>query len=402
MTDRITETIVRFRSVPLERTPQRLDPLGVQSAWPLLPLLGVTAIGYAAFSIVLHHNQLRSPVLAAVALGVLVLAVVTAGVRTYPGLAPVGLWSHLAIVGMALASACLFAAAVWGRNHRIQDDAGQIAVALLVAVMPLYRPVGEALGVAAACGTVLGALAALQAPSGENNPLVYATVAATPVLALACGGAGYAWTMTGETLRWREVARAGQGRLDGELRQTAARMILQERATALNAAAVPFLSELVASGSVTAEDRERARRIADELRAAAVAAVERTWLAETLALALASCGRDTAPGRSASRVHDPDRLDRVLSDEQRAIVSALLATLAGLPGLDAERVRVVVSEPERPLFTLTARVRKSRRELRRELLPILSVLRSAGLTATMQADDDGLTVRIAYPGTPIR
>ncbi|WP_426623132.1 hypothetical protein ACPPVW_10835 [Leifsonia sp. McL0607] len=395
----ITETIVRYRSMPVERTPQRLDPLGVQSAWLLVPLIGVVAVGYAVYSTIAHQGQLRSPALAICAIVLLTMAVAVAAIRTHPGLAPVGLWSHLAIVGVAVASAVLFDAAVWGRNQRIQDDWGQIAVALVLTAMPLYRPVAEALATAAASALVLGALAAAQASSMAiaNHPAVYAMVAATPVLALACGGAGCAWTMTGETLRWREVARAGQLRLDGELRQVAERMVAQERATALNAEAVPFLTGLLASGRITHEDRERARTIATGLRRAAVDAVGRSWLAETVDQALARRGTAEDPQRW-SRVRDPDRLDRVLSDEQRAIVGALVGTVADLPGLDPSSVAIAVSVPDCPVFLLTARAEEPRRVLRSALVPFLSALQSVSMEASMRVRDGGLTVRFAYPG----
>ncbi|WP_348786713.1 hypothetical protein [Leifsonia sp. NPDC080035] len=395
----VADTIVRVRSLPTERTPQRLDPLGVQSAWLLVPLIGLVAVGYAIASTVWHRDQLRSPLLAVVAIALLVLVTVVAIIRTHPGLAPIGRWSHLAIVGFALAAACLFDSAVWGRNERIQDDWGQVAVALFLIAMPLYRPIAEVLVVAVIGAIVLGTLAALQASSLAiaTSPIVYATVAATPVLALACGGAGYAWTMTGETLRWREQARSGQARLDGELRQAAERMIAQERATALNAEAAPFLSELLATGRIGEADRATALRIAGELRRSAVASVERTWLSETLALALARRGLDPAAPEAAERVSDPDRLDRVLTEEQRAIVGAIVATVVALPGLDPASVRVEVAEPQHPVFVLTARVGLSRRRLRQELLPFLSALRSVSMEAAMRADERILTVRFAYP-----
>jgi hypothetical protein len=395
----IAETIVRYRSMPVERTPQRLDPLGVQSAWLLVPLIGVVAVGYAVYSTLVHQAQLRSPALAVWAIVVLIVAVVLAALRTHPGLAPVGLWSHLAIIGVAVVAAVLFDAAAWGHNQRIQDDWGQIAVALLVTAMPLYRPVAEVLATATASALVLGLLAAAQAPSivVANNPAIYATVAATPVLALACGGAGYAWTMTGETLRWREVARAGQSRLEGELRQVAERMVAQERATELNAEAVPFFIELLASGRITPEDREQARIIATRLRRSAVDAVGRSWLAETVDLALARRGTAVDPERVSS-VHDTDRLDRVLSEEQRAIVGALVATVAGLPGLEPASLAVTVSDPDSPVFLLTARAKEPRRVLRSALVPFLSALQSVSMEASMRVRDGGFTVRFAYPG----
>lgn len=399
MSPAITETIVRYRSMPVERTPQRLDPLGVQSAWLLVPLIGVVAVGYAVYSTFVHLGQLRSPALAVWAIAVLLLAVVVATIRTHPGLPPVGMWSHFAIIGVAVASAVLFDAAVWGHNQRIQDDWGQIAVALLLTAMPLYRPVAEVLATATAAALVLGALAAAQASSMAiaNHPLVYATVAATPVLALAFGGAGYAWTMTGETLRWREVARAGQLRLDGELRQVAERMVAQERATALNAEAVPFLTALLASDRITPEDRERARDIATRLRRAAVDAVGRSWLAETVDLALARRGTPADLERW-SRVDDAERLDRVLSEEQRAIVGALVDTVADLPGLDPSSVAVTVSRPDCPEFVLTATTAESRRTLRSALVPFLSALQSVSMEASMRVRAGRMTVRFAYPG----
>jgi multidrug transporter EmrE-like cation transporter len=404
------ETIVRLRSVPVERTPQRLDPLGAQSAWLIVPIAGLVAVAYALFSTFVHREQLRDPALAVVALGLLALTALVAAVRTHPSLAPVGRWTHLSVVGTALVSACLFDAAVWGRNERIQDDWGQFAVGLFLAVMPLYRPVVEVLGAAALCSAVLGALAASQAPSLVlvNDPLVYATVAATPVLALAAAGSGYAWTMTGETLRWREIARAGQARLEGELRQTARRMVEQERMTVLNAEAVPFLADLLGRGEVTAADAERAGRIAERVRAASVAAVDRTWLAETVDLALAqraaaardrtAVAHDDVPG-DGPRVEDPGRLSGALPEEQRAIVGALLASVAALPGLRPETLHFVVSGPDRPTFVLTAAVRQPAREVRRALLPFLSALRSVSLDAHAEVRDGELTVRFQYPGT---
>lgn len=398
MSQVLSETIVHYRSLPVERTPQRLDPLGVQSAWLLVPLLSVVAVAYAMFSTFQHHAQLRSPALAVWAVVVLLVAVVVATIRTHPGLAPLGLWSHLAIVGVALVGGCLFDAAVWGHNQRIQDDWGQIAVALLLMAMPLYRPVAEVLTVAALAALVLGGLAAVQGSSLliSNHPLVYASIAATPVLALASGGAGYAWTMTGETLRWREVARAGQLRLDAELRQVAARMIAQERATALNAEAVPFLTALAARGVITEEDRRHARSIAEQLRASAVEALERSWLAETVALALTRRGAGAGAGHGG-RVNDPDQLEQVLSEEQRAVVGALIGTVAALPGLAVDSLAVTVAQPGAPVFLLTARVDEPRRELRSALVPYLSALQSVSMVASMRVRAGGLIVRFAYP-----
>ncbi|MET3566232.1 hypothetical protein ABIC47_001717 [Leifsonia sp. 563] len=395
-------TIVGARSVTLERTPQRLDPLGAQSAWPLVPLLGAVALAYAVYSTIIHAGQLRNTSLAIVAIGVLLLAVVIAAIRTHPGFAPFGRWSHFSVVAFAVTAAALFDSAVWGRNERIQDDWGQIAVALLLVAMPLYRPIGEVAGSALVAAIVLGGLAAVQHSLViANDPLVYATVAATPILALAAGGAGYAWTLTGETLRWREVAREGQLRLESELRQAAERMIAQERMTALNAEAVPFLTAVAHRGAVTEEDTLRARAIAERLRGMSVRAISRTWLEDTLELALAPrlVEAPIAPvdEETGPRVDDPDLLERVLTADQRAIVGALIATVAARPGLDPRSVLLEANDPEQPSFALHAKIAEPRAELRRELLPFVSSLNSVAMRATMRLRGGDVTIRFAYP-----
>jgi hypothetical protein len=399
MTVLTERTIVAARSLPIERTPQRLDPLGAQTAWLLVPLLGGLALLYATYSTILHRGQLRDPSLAGVAIAVLAVAVLVAALRTHPGYAPFGRWSHFTVIALAVTAACLFTAAVWGRNERLQDDWGQIAVALLLIAMPLYRPVGEVAGTAIVSALILGGLAAAQHSLAiANDPLVYATVAATPVLALAAGGAGYAWTITGETLRWRQLARDGQARLDGELRQAAARMIAQERMTALNAEAVPFLTDLLQRGTVTDADIARARVVADRLRALSVDAVARTWLSDTVDLALgARAAGATRADDGSGRVHDPDRLECVLTNDQRAIVGALVSTVAHRPGLDPASLTISAANPERPTFLLNARIEEPRADVRHALLPFVSALNSVAMTATMRQSGSDLTVRFVSP-----
>jgi hypothetical protein len=247
-------------------------------------------------------------------------------------------------------------------------------------------------------------MAALQSGSLQiaTQPAVYFTVAATPVLALALGGCGYAWSMTGETLTWREVARAGQARLEDELREGARRMIAQERMTTLNESAVPFLADVLARGAITAADRDRARAIAADLRAGAVASIERTWLTETLAQALAQRGIDPRPGRAPAMVSDPDRLDAAFTGEQRAIVGAVVAAVARLRGLEPASVRITASDPEYPQFIIAASATDAPREVRRQLLPFLSALQSLSMSTSLRVADGRLRVGFGYPRRPLQ
>lgn len=392
-------TIVRLRSARFERTPQRLDPLGVQSAWMIVPLLSVAAVAFAVYSTIQHSGQLRDPALAYSAIVLLVLAGTAYSVRAHPAFAPFGRGAHLSVMAVTVVAALAFTAAVWGHNARIQDDWGQIAVALFLVAMPLYRPISEVLIVAGVSAFALGMSSALQGPSLTlvTSPVVYFTVSATPIIALACGGCGYAWTMTGETLAWRQVAKRGQAELDTELRETARRMVGQEQMSTLNEATVPFLADLLRRGEVTAADAALARQLAIRLRDGTVTAVDRTWLAERLAQALALRGLDPRATHSARMVDDRDGLDRVLSDEQRAIVGAIIAATAALPGLDPASVRIVASRPEHPAFELTATVDQPPRDVRQAVSALLSSLRSVAMDATMSIRGRHLTIRFAYP-----
>jgi len=392
-------TIVRLRSTPFERTPQRLDPLGVQSAWLIVPLLSVLAVGYAVYSTIQHSDQLRDPALAYSAIVLLLLAGIAFSARAHPALAPFGRGAHLSIMAVTIVAALAFTAAVWGRNVRIQDDWGQIAIALFLIAMPLYRPISEVLIVAVVSAFALGVSSAMQAASLSivTSPVVYFTVSATPIIALACGGCGYAWTMTGETLAWRQVAKRGQAELDAELRETARRMVGQEQMSTLNEATVPFLADLLRRGDVTAADTELAMELAVRLRDGTVTAVDRTWLAERLAQALALRGLDPRATHSARMVDDPDQLDRALSDEQRALVGAIIATTAALPGLDPGSVRIVASNPEHPEFELTATVAQAPRDIRHALSALLSSLRSVAMDANLRIHGQHITIRFAYP-----
>lgn len=96
-------------------------------------------------------------------------------------------------------------------------------------------------------------------------------------------------------------------------------------------------------------------------------------------------------------VSDPDHLDAAFSDEQRAIVGAVLVTIARLPGLDPPSVRLVASDPAHPQFVLTATVEEPRRVIRRQLVPYLSALRSSSMDASVRVTDGRMTVRFGYP-----
>ncbi len=373
-----------------ERTPQRLDPVGTLSAWPLGPVSGVVILGYALYSTLTHLDQLTNPPLAWLALLVIAGANVYYASRTRSTLAPFSRLGLIVVVGLATIASTLFTLSVWGGNRIIQDDWGQIAIALLFITLPLYRPVEEVVAGAVFAGLVVGVEAGLEPSlSIANIPLVYFTVAATPVIALALAGCAYAWVMTGDTVQWTEAARESQVRLDPEMRESATRMIHQERVTLLNSATVPFFVDLLERDDLRAEDIESARTIAAVVRRHALDDIDGDWLEESVARSVARPARDA--------VIDPDGLANAMSEQQRGIVGAVIASAGRAQGFDESSLKIeLAGVAGRAHAIVTTKIEAPRRELRRIFLPFLAALRSVSSDATLDAQDGIVTLQFSY------
>ncbi len=373
-----------------ERIPQQLDPVGTLSAWPLGPVSGVVIMGYAVYSTLTHRDQLTNPALAWVALLVMAGTIVYYTSRTRPTLALFSRLGLIVVVGLSTSASTLFTLSVWGGNRIIQDDWGQIAIALLFITLPLYRPVEEVVAGAVFAGLVVGVESGLESSLAiANTPLVYFTVAATPVIALALAGCAYAWVMTGDTLRWTDAARESQVRLDPEIREGAARMIHQERVTLLNSATVPFFVDLLERDDLTADDIERARTIAAVVRRRAVDDIDRDWLEESVARSVARPSRDA--------VIDPEALANAMSEELRGIVGAVVASAARTRGFDDSSLKIeLAGVAGRAHAIVTAEIDAPKRELLRVFLPFLASLRVVSSDATLDAQDGSVTLQFSY------
>jgi hypothetical protein len=376
-----------------ERTPQRLDPIGTLSAWPLAPVTGIVIMIYAAYSTLTHIDQITHPPLAWLALAVIGAAVIYYASRTHPSVSPFTRLGLIVVVVLSAIASTLFSLSVWGGNRIIQDDWGQIAIALIFITLPLYRPIGEVIAAAVFASLVVGIEAALEGPtlSIVTLPLVYFTVAATPVVALALGGSAYAWVMSGDTIRWSAAARESQLRLEPELRESAARVIHQERVTLLNSATVPFFVDLLERDEVSAADIERARVIAASVRRYAVDDIDRDWLEECV---LRSVGKS-----DENAVSDPDRLANAMSEEQRGIIGATIASAARAHGFDPGSLAIeLAGVAGRAHAILSARIDAPRRELRATFLPFLAALRAVTSDATLDVQNGSVTLQFSYGG----
>ncbi|NEN06890.1 hypothetical protein G3T36_13570 [Diaminobutyricibacter tongyongensis] len=374
-----------------ERTLQRLDPIGAMSAWPLGPVTAVVVMAYAVYSTLTHLGQLTNPALAWLALAVIGAAVVYFAVRSRPSVAPFGRRALIVVVGLSTIASTLFTLSVWGRNRILQDDWGQIAVALIFITLPLYRPITEVVTAAVFAALVVGIEAGLEGPSLSiaNNPLVYFIVAATPVIALALAGSAYAWVMTADTLRWNEAARESQVRLDPELREGAARIIHQEQVTLLNSGTVPFFADLLARDELSADDIDRARTIAASVRRAAVHDIDRGWLEESVVRSVGHQAPDA--------VNDPDRLANAMSEEHRGIVGGTIASAARARGFDPASLSIeLAAVGGRAHAIMSARIDSPRRELRTSFMPFLAALRAVSSDATLDVQDGSVTLQFSY------
>ncbi len=374
-----------------DRTLQRLDPIGTLSAWPLGPVIGAVIMVYAVYSTLMHGAQMTDPPLAWLALIVMAGAIVYYSARSRTIVAPFGRIGLVVVVGLSTLASTLFALSVWGGNRLIQDDWGQIAIALMFITLPLYRPIAEVIVGAVFAALVVGIEAGLEGSSLQitNTPFVYFTVAATPVIALAIAGCAYAAVMTSDTRRWSEAARASQVRLDPELREGATRMINQERMTLLNSAAVPYLVDVLERDQLTADDIDQARTIAATLRMSAVHDVDSDWLEASVARSVVH------PARGA--VVDPDRLARGMSDELRGIVGAIVASAARTHGFDPSSLKIEIAAVAGRAHTIvSSQIAAPRRELRRAYMPYLAALRAVTSDATLDAQDGSVTLQFSY------
>lgn len=370
---------------PGERTAQQLDPIGILAGYPIVVLVGAIVIAYAVISTVQQVGQINKPGLAVEALVLIVAAVAYFLVSAGPAFAPLTAVTHVIVIAAALFAGSMFTASMWGTNKLVQDDWGQMAVALLLVGLALYRPPAEIFVSAAASACVLGAVAMSEAPFLEikDSPWVYATVVAGPVLILALAGGSYARVVIGALIGWQTRARAGARQLEPEVRASAARILHQEQVSLLNAEAVPFLTEILERDRIDAGDLPRAREIANHLRGHATAETSASWLRH-------------AAGPN-DQVHDPHALAEAMTDDQRAVLSAYLYAVRQLPRPAADAVVIDLAESSgRYICAVSARSTARDLVARWRLVPYLSVLRQAASGARLRVRRGHVTLRFEY------
>lgn len=375
-------------------TPQRLDPLGTLAARRAAVIFSIVALADAVVSIAQHGNEIRVPPAAGLALVALLFAcgiIVRASAVSH---APVTRLAHVSTVGLALVAYTLSAVSTWGSNPMIEDDWGQYALALLIATVAMTRPPIDIAVVGALAAVAVGVMAALQSSflMVPTSAAIYAIAAMTPIVAMCFAATAYSLDMVRHIRRWQRSVRAAMLRLEPGVREVAARALRQGEVTLLNQGAVPLMAAILERDEVTADDIARSHQIAATLRARAVAAVERTWLDSAVARAVAGPQTSPPPG-----VDDQHGLSSGAGSQLRAVVSAVLAAIARLPGFDPSSLRVTVL-PSGAAWSLEVQATGDgpKRRARAALVPYLAVFRVITDHARLTCANHVVTLQFDY------
>lgn len=324
-------------------TQQRLDPLGTLAAWPLAPAIGAVVLGYAVIATMLQVDQVQHPVLATLALIAMATAVATLIYATGPARSPFGARLHLLVLGAALLAYLLEALSKWGGNELVQDDFGPIGIGLLLLSMAPYRPWRHIAlsGVAASVFALAITLPQAGTFRIDVPVAVYAIVAVTQILAPAAAGAAYSRRIVRSILAWQTDARRAIVARTEEARGQLARAVVEQQVARLKSGVIPFLTELLEKGTVTALDIAQAGQLAADVRRSLVAEVDSTWLDAVISRERAALAERGTAGLLV--VADPEHRATVFGAEQRAATAALLGALCNAAGFDPHTLVVQIT-----------------------------------------------------------
>lgn len=374
-----------------EATAQQIDPLGALKLRPIPLGLAAFALGLALFrtlfqtdAVVDHRFSVLSLVLFAGAVSILVVSSNTMR-------APLRRSHFVALVGLGVASIVAEALASAGSNAMIRDDWGPTSVGLLLLASAPYRPTRDLI-VASVVGSAVAAVTvAFELPFFETRApvVVYLVVGFTPLLALGVGGAAYSSSFVRQVQNWMARATTLNEEDASSLRPGIARSVQQDRVTGLNRDVVPFFSQLVDSGEVTADDSRRAGEVATTIRRRIVDEADRTWLEQVLL--------DLCPRGQAGTVLDRSHLAVHMTGDQRTAMRALVGALAVDEATRTSALSIVLHD-DAPVVRALLRVESTSPDvaIRQRYAPYFAVLRI--LFADFHVDVNGslLTLRFSY------
>jgi hypothetical protein len=381
----------------VERAVQQRDPLAALIGRPTSYLAAVVVPIYAAAGTWLSRDSISNPTLAIVALSFVAVASVTLVVQSSTLRAPLTARTHAAIIGSALVALLLSALSMWDTDAFLRDDWGVPVVGLYYVALAPYRPAKELVTSGMLSAIFAGFLAVVQSDSFVSAvPVgVFVIIAVTPIVAMSLAAAAFVEVLVRGLDRWRLRADRAFTAMTGERGVSIARSVQQDSVTVLNQEVVPFFSSLLDGAVVDEATRQRARQIADEVRATMVADVDRSWLENVVELA--GRGGDGRPEAVRPVVRDDHRLADYMTTDERTALRAFIVALHADPAFIDDRVEIAIA-PEGPRcgVVLRATVDSELNVLKGPLAPFLAVVRVMFGDLQVEHEQPDLTLRFSY------
>lgn len=298
---------------------------------------------------------------------------------------------HLTVHGLVVASFILASWSSWSTDDFSRDQWAPLSLGIMMVAVAPYRPARELIAAGTASALVMGAVTFAHAIVVETAapPLALAVVAVIGVVALCYGAAMYSQRTVEALQRWHRRADVVAEALADEVRVGIARSVQQDRVTILNRDVVPFFGDMLARETITDDDRDRAREIANAIRRVMVADADRTWLE----VVVQQAGR---PGRALIAVDDPYFLATTMTTAQRTALRAHVVALAADRKV-AEGFSIVLSRHGRLCVgTLSVPILSADHARRTRYAPIHAVMRVAFDSVSIQTHPPDLIVRFTY------
>lgn len=261
-------------------TPQRFDPVVIRGLYPLIWFAMMVTVVASIARTVLGAAEISVPLLAVLALGLLVVAVIAVLVVTDPVRSvarPGGFVLAMLAVNLAAAASTV---STWATSNVIWDNWGQFAVAVVLVAFSEFRPGRELAAAALISALAVGGLVAIETTMMPEvaSPLTTGLIAATPVVLFGIAATMFSYRMSLLLSRSLERSAREQGGLTRRVRIRLRAMLREAGRELVPAELVPLLRDVLVRGEASEDDRRRARRISAVLRSVLITEMGLPWL----------------------------------------------------------------------------------------------------------------------------
>ena len=377
----------------LERPRQQLDPVGTLGSRMLAVVLAVGSFYLGIALTVRSLDQVSNLPLAVLALLWLAAAALTVVMASSQSRAPFTRSAHIVVHLLAVGAVALSAASQWGTNRYIQDDFGPLSLGLLMVAIGPYRPATELATAGSLSAIFVGFLPLLEVPQLGSSvpPVAFVLAGMAPVLALSYASATYSGRLVDALDRWQSRALHSVASRTSRLKDGIARSVQRDRIMILSRDVLPYFSTILGRTTVTAEDRTRAREIAESIRALMVAEADRTWLEVVVA------SDAVAGGRPGSTVIDPGGRASAMGPDQRTALRALIVAILDEPTFEQDTLTIELDGRAKVCRgAITAYLDAGETFVRSAFAPYFAVMRIVFSSIHVEFQGRALTIGFTY------